>query len=102
MNSGGRIAVCGAISSYNVKEIPLAPMIQGLMIYKQLKMEGFVVTRFTADNDKKNTAYSDLVKWISEGKIKSRETVYEGFESIPEAFIGLFLGKNVGKAVIKV
>jgi len=102
MNSGGRIAVCGAISSYNAKEIPLAPMIQGLMIYKQLKMEGFVVTRFTTDNDKKNTAYSDLVRWISEGKIKSRETVYEGFESIPEAFIGLFLGKNVGKAVIKV
>lgn len=102
MNSGGRIAVCGAISSYNAKETPLAPMIQGLMIYKGLRMQGFVVTNYTADNDKKNTAYSDLVGWIAEGKIKSRETIYEGFESIPEAFIGLFLGKNIGKAVVKV
>lgn len=102
MNTGGRIAVCGAIASYNAKEPPLAPMVQGLMIYKGLKMEGFVVMRFTADNDKKNTAYSDLVKWISEGKIKSRETIYEGFERIPEAFIGLFLGKNIGKSIIKV
>jgi len=102
MNSGGRIAVCGAIASYNAKETPLAPMIQGLMIYKQLKMEGFVVVRFTSQPEKKKQAYSDMVNWISEGKIKSRETMYEGFERIPEAFIDLFLGKNIGKAVIKV
>jgi len=102
MNTKGRIAVCGAITSYNESDVPTAPMIQHTMIFKQLKMEGFMVHQYFYVPGMKEKAYSDLVNWVAQGKIKTRETMYQGFDSIPQAFIDLFLGKNIGKAVIKV
>ena len=42
-----------------------------------------------------------MAQWISEGKIKVDETIIEGYEKMPEAFIGLFKGSNLGKMVVK-
>ena len=42
-----------------------------------------------------------MAQWVNEGKIKTQETVVEGFEKMPEAFLGLFTGNNVGKMIVK-
>lgn len=99
MNTFGRIAVCGAISSYNAKEIPKATAIQTSLVFKQLKMEGFVVHRW---GNRWYEGINQNLKWIKEGKLKYNETITEGFNNMPAAFIGMLKGDNVGKAVIKV
>nr|CAD7458843.1 unnamed protein product [Timema tahoe] len=99
MNQGGRIAVCGSTSSYNaVNKLPLAPVVQPALISKELKMEGFTVKRW---NDRWEEGIKQNIKWVKEGKLKYRETVTEGFENMPKAFIGMLRGENTGKAVVK-
>ncbi|KAJ4443422.1 hypothetical protein ANN_05090 [Periplaneta americana] len=100
MRQFGRIAICGSISSYNTKdgELVSAPMIQTSVVRKQLKMEGFIVSRW---KDCWQEGIDQNLKWIQEGKLKWKETVTEGFENLPLAFIGMLRGDNVGKAVVK-
>lgn len=52
--------------------------------------------------DRWNEAFNQNLQWIKEGKLKYRETITEGFENTPLAFIGLFHGNNIGKAIVKV
>ena len=98
MNLFGRISVCGAVSEYNGQEIRIKPP-QINFIFKQLKMEGFVVYRWT---DRWMEGITQIMKWIKEGKLKYRETITDGFENLPKAFIELLQGKNFGKAMVKV
>ncbi|XP_071453878.1 prostaglandin reductase 1-like [Hetaerina americana] len=99
MNTFGRIAVCGSISSYNATNIPTATALQMPFVSKQLKMEGFLVSRWVG---RWNEGILHNLKWIKEGKLKYRETITEGFERMPDAFISMLSGKNIGKAVVKV
>ncbi|XP_044730448.1 prostaglandin reductase 1-like [Chrysoperla carnea] len=100
MNYRGRISVCGSISSYNDthNNLSKATVIQPFMIFKQLRMEGFIVHRWA---DRFGESTKEYLKWISEGKIKYRETVTNGFENMFEAFVGMLKGKNIGKAVVR-
>ncbi|PSN31183.1 putative NADP-dependent oxidoreductase YfmJ, partial [Blattella germanica] len=98
MREFGRVAICGSISSYNEKETPLAPIIQPFVVGKQLKMEGFFVSRW---KDRWMEGINQNLKWIQEGKLKWKETVTTGFENIPKAFIGMLKGENTRKAVVK-
>lgn len=98
MNDYGRISVCGAISSYN-SDIPKVPAVQTMFVFKQLKMEGFLVWRYT---DRWMEGITEMAKLFQEGKIKYQETVTDGFENMPQAFIDMLRGKNFGKAVVKV
>jgi NADPH-dependent curcumin reductase CurA len=61
-------------------------------------MRGFIVSQYQHQFPE---GVAQLSKWLEEGKLKSSETVVEGFEKLPEAFIGLFLGKNIGKMIVK-
>ena len=61
-------------------------------------MEGFLVHRWS---HRWNEGILQMAKWIKEGKLKTKETVVEGFEKTPDAFIGLFTGENLGKMVVK-
>ncbi|KAJ8722176.1 hypothetical protein PYW08_004578 [Mythimna loreyi] len=101
MNQYGRIAVCGAISSYNETdpEKRKATIIQPFVVGKQLKIEGFQVNRFA---DRTIEGINQNLKWVKEGKLKYNEHITEGFESAVEAFIGLFRGDNIGKSLVKV
>ncbi|XP_069177898.1 prostaglandin reductase 1-like [Procambarus clarkii] len=100
----GRVAVCGAISSYNddskdIGAVTLtSPFSEATLIWKQLRVEGFLVYRWS---DRIMEGLEKLKLWILEGKIKYRETLYDGFDKMPGAFIGLFDGENIGKAVVK-
>ena len=62
-------------------------------------MEGFVVTKY---QDRWNEAVLNLAQWVRDGKLKVKETVVEGLEATPQAFIDLFDGKNTGKMIIRV
>ncbi|XP_063235322.1 prostaglandin reductase 1-like [Bacillus rossius redtenbacheri] len=100
MNEFGRISVCGSISSYNadVSKMPEATILQPAFASKQLKMEGFLVTRWS---DRWMEGINQLLKWIVEGKLKYHETVTEGFQNMPKALIKMLRGQNVGKAVVR-
>ncbi len=99
INQFARVIICGAISLYNATELPMGPRVEGLLIKKSALMQGFIVSDFS---DKFAEASQQLGQWLKEGKLKHEETVVEGFESIPQAFIDLFSGKNTGKMIVKI
>ncbi|MDF3129001.1 NADP-dependent oxidoreductase [Kiritimatiellaeota bacterium B1221] len=99
MNRLGRIINCGAIAHYNETSIPMAPRVEMMLIKNSLRMQGFIVNDFT---DKFPAAIQQLAQWLSEGKLALAETVVEGFDNIPQAFLDLFAGANRGKMVAKV
>jgi len=98
---GAHVAICGQISVYNAvgEKDPIPDFLSGL-IYKQINIRGFVVSEFLPQG--LNEFYSTVGPLVASGKIKYAETVMDGFDTLPQAFIGLFTGKNVGKMVVKV
>ena len=99
LNPFGRIVMCGMISRYNDVRPTPGPVRLPFIIQKKLTMKGFIV----ADHfDKFNSFTADMGRWIGEGKIKWQETIVDGIENAPEAFIGLFKGENLGKMIVKV
>lgn len=74
-------------------------ILQPNFVFKQLRMEGFLVDRWM---DRWMEGITEILKWIQEGKIKYHETITEGFEKMPVALIEMLRGRNVGKAVVKV
>ena len=103
LNDFARIPVCGIISAYNSTELPSGPnLIPSLMrsiLVKRLTFRGFIVWDF-ANQEKE--ALQQLAKWINQGKLHYLEDIVDGLENAPEAFIGLFDGKNFGKLVVRV
>ncbi|HUF75396.1 MAG TPA: NADP-dependent oxidoreductase [Longimicrobiales bacterium] len=99
MREFGRIALCGAISMYNDTEPTPGPTNLPRAIGLGLNIRGFLVRHYSHMRD---DFLRDVGKWLSDGSITYRETVYEGIESAPEAFIGLFTGANLGKMVVRV
>ncbi|XP_072949350.1 prostaglandin reductase 1-like [Epargyreus clarus] len=99
MNKYGRVAVCGSISSYNDPALPKATIVQPALVFKELKVEGFLVGRWY---DRWDEGIEMNLKWLQEGKLKYREKVYHGFENMVDALVGMLRGENTGKAVVKV
>lgn len=104
MNVFGRVSVCGSISVYNClpSDYPVATTIQPYIIFKQLRVEGFIVTRWFEPKELVIEAFDNLIKWIKDGKIKCRSHITEGFDNAVNAFVGMLSGENFGKAVVKV
>lgn len=94
----GRLALCGAISMYNATELPPGPSNLVQMVGKQLRMEGFIVSTHW---DMMAQFHKDLAGWVKDGKVTWKETVFEGIEKAPDAFVGLFKGENLGKMLVK-
>lgn len=101
MRDYGRICVCGTISSHNLDSstIPPVPIVQPIFVAKQLVMEGIQAWRYA---DKWMDGIQQMMQWVEEGKIQCHETITEGFENIPKAFIDMMKGGNYGKAIVKV
>ena len=99
MNVFGRISICGQISQYNMEKPEPGPRILATVLVRQLKVEGFIVTRF---QNKMPEGIVQMAKWIHEGKLKHREEVVEGFQNTVKAFIGMLKGDNTGKMLVKV
>ena len=99
INKDARIINCGAIATYNEKKVPTGPRPEGVLIKNTALMQGFLIRDHAKDF---GLAIRQLAKWLQEGKLRYDETVVEGFENTPRAFLDLFEGKNQGKMVVKV
>ena len=95
----GRVVLCGMISMYNATQREPGPGNLFLAITRRLTMRGFVVLDYM---DNLEQFSSDMGRWIHEGRIKWKETIIEGIENAPGAFLGLFKGENFGKMIVKV
>jgi hypothetical protein len=96
MNPFGRIPLCGVISQYNAAQ-PYGVKNTRSLLINRIKLQGFLVFDYSA---RWPAAIEVLSQWVSEGKIKYRETVAAGLQSAPEAFIGMLAGKNFGKQIV--
>lgn len=94
----GRIAACGMIARYNDDAPVPGPANLVQIVGKSLRVEGYIVSNHF---DLQAAFIKDLSSWMAAGKVESRETVYEGIENAPDAFMGLFTGANTGKMVVK-
>jgi hypothetical protein len=99
MRMNGRIAVCGMIEQYNATTPPPGPANFINVLPMRLTIRGFIVTDYASLTPE---FLRDMSEWRKAGKMKWRETVVEGLENAPEAFIGLFRGDNVGKMLVKI
>jgi NADPH-dependent curcumin reductase CurA len=98
MRLNGRIAVCGMIAQYNDDAPPPGPANIIMVIPQRLSIKGFIVTDYI---DLMPDFMRDMAMWTKAGKMKWRETIVEGIEKAPEAFIGLFKGENFGKMLVR-
>jgi len=94
-NAFARVALCGMIAGYNGEPIPL--QLPQLMLTNRMKVEGFIVTEHLEDWP---AALTELGGLVASGKMKFRESVSQGIESAPEAFMGLLKGRNFGKQLV--
>ena len=99
INLHARVSVCGQISLYNLEKPEPGPRLLGLLVIYRAKVEGFLVTDYAP---RFGEGLRQLAAWFSEGKLKYEETVEEGLENAPRAFIGMLQGKNLGKQLVKV
>jgi NADPH-dependent curcumin reductase CurA len=98
MNVFGRVSICGQISQYNLVQPEPGPRLLGYVLVKQVKVEGFIVSRFIS---RWGEGITQMAQWLRDGKLKHREEVVEGFENTARAFIGLLQGDNTGKMLVK-
>jgi len=94
-----RIVVCGAISQYNDLKNIYGPKNYLNLLVSRARMEGMVVFDYAKDYQK---AAMEMGMWMAQGKLKSKEDIYEGIDNFRETFLRLFSGEKLGKLVLKV
>jgi NADPH-dependent curcumin reductase CurA len=94
-----RIVICGAISQYNATGRVEGPSNYLALLVARATMTGMVVFDYA---DRYAEAAREMAGWMAQGKLKSRETIVEGFETFPQTLMKLFAGENTGKLVLKV
>ncbi len=98
INHGARIVVCGQISMYNATKQPVGPRPQPLLVTRSAIMQGFIVSDYGTRFDE---GIKTLAKWLKDGKLTYKQTVTQGFDNLPKAFLGLFKGENIGKYLVE-
>jgi len=96
MNDHKRIALCGMISGYDGDPIPIR--YPSLILTSRLRIQGFIVSEHM---EHWPSALTELGTLVATGKLKYRETIAEGLEAAPDAFLGMLKGKNFGKQLVK-
>jgi NADPH-dependent curcumin reductase CurA len=96
MNAFGRIAVCGMIAGYNGAPLPMT--YPALILMNRLKVQGFIVSEHMEFWPE---ALKELGMLVASGTLRARESIAQGLEAAPEAFLGLLKGKNFGKQLVK-
>jgi hypothetical protein len=92
-----RFAICGMIEGYNSAE-PHAFRYIMRVIAARIRMQGFLVFDFLPEM---GDFYRDMGGWVASGQVKSRETIRDGIEAAPQAFLDLFRGANIGKMLVR-
>ena len=99
LNVHARVVVCGQIDQYNAEETPQGPRLLWHLIVKRATVRGFLVFDFAKQYGE---ARQQIAAWLADGRIQYRETIVDGLENAPRAFIGLFHGNNLGKQLVQV
>lgn len=99
INQRARIVICGQIALYNREKTEEGPRNWLYLLVYRARMEGFLVMDYA---HRYPEGLAALNRWIDQGLLKTRETVVEGFENTPRAFLGLFSGDNLGKQIVRV
>ncbi|MFC7074479.1 NADP-dependent oxidoreductase [Halovenus rubra] len=99
LNLDARVAVCGQIAHYNDESVPTGPRKLPQLIATRAKVEGLLVGDFA---NRFEEASTQLATWVASGDLSHRETIVEGLDNAPDAFLGLFSGDNIGKQVVRV
>jgi NADPH-dependent curcumin reductase CurA len=94
-----RIVICGSISQYNAEGSFRGPANYMALLVDRARMEGFVVFDYA---NRYPEAIVDIVQWMGEGRLKTREDVVDGIENFPDTLTKLFRGENTGKLLLKV
>jgi len=96
MNPFSRIALCGMISGYDGKPIPM--LHPALLLTNRMRVEGFIVSEHM---EVWPEALKELGELVGSGRLRPRETIAKGIESAPEAFLGMLRGRNFGKQLVQ-
>jgi NADPH-dependent curcumin reductase CurA len=99
MKNFGRIVICGRISQMNATSPGEGLKNMAHVLVKRLTIKGFLI--FDHYDDYKDFE-NDMSNWVINKKIKWRETIVEGIENSPQAFLDLLNGKNIGKMIVKI
>jgi NADPH-dependent curcumin reductase CurA len=99
LRTHGRAALCGAISQYNATAPTPGPHNMALVVTRRLTLRGFIILDHQA---RLADFLSEVAPWVASGSIVARETIVDGIENAPEAFMGLLRGDNTGKMLVRV
>ena len=97
LNAFARIPLCGLVSQYNATE-PYGVKNFASLLTNRVTLQGFIVSEHM---DRWPAALAELAKYVAEGRIKYRESIAEGLDSAPQAFMGMLEGKNFGKQLVR-
>lgn len=98
LNKFARVPVCGVLSQYNAQGERYGVKNTRLLFDKSLRLQGFLVSQFRDLHDR---ARAELDALVASGALRYRETIANGIENAPDAFIGMLNGRNLGKQLIK-
>jgi NADPH-dependent curcumin reductase CurA len=99
MNTGGRAAICGSISSYNAESMPPGPRNLWMLTTKSLTLRGFTIPSMMQYTD---AFAAEVGPLVASGDFKWAETLVDGIDNALEAFYGLMRGENTGKMLVKI
>ena len=95
--NNARFAICGMIEGYNTGQ-PTSLRFAMRIISARIRLKGFIVFDYFP---RMAEFYAEMGPWVANGTVKSRETVVDGLENTPDAFLGLFKGENIGKMLVR-
>jgi NADPH-dependent curcumin reductase CurA len=99
LRTRGRVVACGSISRYNDVEPTPGPRNLFMVVTKRLRIQGYIISDHF---DRFGEFHAQAQEWVRDGRLRYRETVIEGIENAPHAFVGLLRGENIGKMLVKV
>ena len=98
LNDFSRVVICGQIALYNLNRLSMGPRLFPQFLIHRTKLQGFIVHDYI---DRFAGARQDLSAWLAAGKIRYRETIVDGFDNLPAAFLRLFSGEKTGKLIVR-
>jgi hypothetical protein len=99
LRTHGRIVACGSISRYNDAEPTPGPRNMFMVVTKRLRLQGYIISDH---GDRFGEFARQATEWVQDGRLQYRETIVEGIENAPSAFLGLLRGQNIGKMLVAV
>jgi NADPH-dependent curcumin reductase CurA len=99
LRNHGRVVACGSISRYNDAEPTPGPRNLFMVVTKRLRLQGYIISDH---GDRFGEFARQATEWVREGRLQYRETIVEGIENAPSAFLGLLRGENIGKMLVAV